>query len=135
MIFVMQQELWLRVAGHSYPWKPAVSFSCVSPWTILIFFQLCFLPWKLLSAHISSPGIPGRAQSLHRRQAGMRLVLRCKSSIAYPTRGPTGGSPFVGSVCLMSEQMSLECMNEALHILEYSANPFTIICGHLLYPE
>ena len=65
----------------------------------------------------------------------MGLVLRCKSSIAYPTQGPTGGSQLVGSVCLMSEQMSLECMNEEWHILEYNANPFTIICGHLLYPE
>lgn len=65
----------------------------------------------------------------------MGLVLRCKSSIAYPSQGPTGGSPLAGSVCLTSEQMSLERMNEELHVLQYSANPFTITCGHLPYPE
>ena len=33
----------------------------------------------------------------------------------------------------MSKQMSLECVNDEWHILEYKTKAFTIICGHLLY--
>ena len=67
-------------------------------------------------------------------QAGMRLAFSSKSWIRYPTQGPTDGSQLVGSVCSMSTQMNLECVNEEWHILEYKTKAFTIICGHLLYP-
>lgn len=64
--------------------------------------------WKLLSAHISLPGIPGRAQKASWDETG----IKPKSWIRYPTQGPTDGSQLAGSVCSMSKQMNLECVNE-----------------------
>lgn len=92
----------------------AVSFSCVSlgssPWfpPLLSSLEAALLIFLCLGFLVEL-----------RRQAGMRLALSSKSWIRYPTQGPTDGSQLAGSVCSMSKQMNLECVNEEWHILEY----------------